>query len=325
MARKIVFLVFPYAHLLDLAGPAQVFFEASQHGGQNYQLIYTALVPSQATRQSLHLSRLIPVENITLGHGDFLCLPGVDFERFQAGELDRDIRALSPWVRDQLKKGAYLGSICSGALLLARMKILNHRICTTHWKCLDHLAKLAPKAKVVDQRLYCLDENVFTSAGMTAGIDMALALVEEWDSPLVAARVAKEMVINVRRPDTVAQHNIFLDFKNHFNADVYQAQQILSSNLSAQFTIEQLAKKLHLSSRHLARLFKEHTGETMHTYREKVRLKLAEKLLKHSEKSIKEIAVICGYAQTRQFLRLWRKHQTQTTTAFRQQYHSDHG
>ncbi len=322
MAKQIVFLVFSHAHLLDLAGPAQVFYEASKHGGQAYHLLYAALSSKKMTSQALQLGSLLPVEKVQLEVGDLLCLPGIDFQSFKLGLIDDEIKQLTPWVKNQLRRGAFISSICSGALLLGRMKLLDHRECTTHWKCLEYLANMSPKAKVVNRRLYCMDKQICTSAGMTAGIDMALALVEEWDSPLVAARVAKEMVINVRRPDTVSQEDIFLDFKNHFNPEVYQAQQILSNQLSTRYTAVDLAQELHVSPRHLARLFKDHTGETIHTYREKVRIKLAEKLLKHTEKSIKEIALICGYEQTRQFLRLWNKYKLLTTTEYRQQSYS---
>ncbi len=217
LAKQIAFLIFSDAHLLDLAGPAQVFYEASNHGGQAYELIYAASSSKKMSCQALQFSSLRPVEEVQLKTGDLLCIPGVDFENFKLGLIDHEIKQLAPWVKNQVRRGAYIASICSGALLLGRMKLLDHRECTTHWKCLDYLAKKSPRAKVVNRRLYRMDKQICTSAGMTAGIDMALALVEEWDSPLVAARVAKEMVINVRRPDTVTQENIFLDFKNHFN------------------------------------------------------------------------------------------------------------
>jgi transcriptional regulator GlxA family with amidase domain len=199
------------------------------------------------------------------------------------------------------------------------MDLLDGIECTTHWKCLEYLRKQFKRTRVKENRIYCFNKGIFTSAGMTAGIDMALALVEQWDSPLVAARVAQEMVINVRRVDSVEQRNIFLDFKNHFNADVYKAQEILSADLNSDFTIDKLPSQLNMSGRHLSRLFKDHTGQTIQAYRDRVRLEYGEQLLMHSEKSVKEIAIACGFENSRQFIRLWKRYKGHTPGRFRQQ------
>ncbi|NND33715.1 MAG: helix-turn-helix domain-containing protein [Saprospiraceae bacterium] len=316
MSRKIVFLLFPKTHLLDLAGPAQVFYEASRMGGSNYQIIYCAANQAIEFAQGATIST-VRHETLFLRSGDFVCVPGIDFQSFKLGEMDPVITTIQIWLTKQRQRGVFVGSICSGALILAKLGILDRTKCTTHWKCLNYLKKSFPKCRVQEKRLYCFDNGIFTSAGMTAGIDMSLALIEQWDSPLVAARVAKEMVINVRRPELVDQENIYLDYKNHFNPDVYRAQEILSNNLQTKFTVADLAGELHKSPRHLARLFKDHTGDTMQEYRDRVRIKLGEKLLLHTERSIKEIAVECGFDDTRQFLRLWKKTKGATPKEFR--------
>ena len=322
MARKVVFLILPGSHLMDLSGPVQVFYEASQLGGQSYQLIYASLSPSVQTAQALNFAKLLVIEDLDLNTGDLLCIPGIDYQYFLAGKLDQAISEAKPWVHRQYAKGAFVASICSGALILAQMHLLRHRSCTTHWKCLDYLQQHFAHTKVARNRLYCFDQRICTSAGMTAGIDMSLALVERWDSPLVAARVAKEMVINIRRPELVDQENIYLDYRNHFNPDVYRAQEMLSNNLQTNFTVADLAREIHMSPRHLSRLFKDHTGNTIQAYRDKVRIKLGEKLLLHTEKSIKEIASDCGFRNTRQFTRLWNQHKDVAPTAFRTKEHN---
>lgn len=316
-SRKIVFLLFPQTHLLDLAGPAQVFYEASQLGGSSYELIYAAGSETIKSSQGISFQPLQKLETLYIRPGDLICVPGIDFNRFTLGEMDVEITNLRHWVAAQQRKGVYIGSVCSGALILARMGLLDRVECTSHWKCLDYLKKHFPRARVREQRLYCFDRGVFTSAGMTAGIDMALALIEQWDNPLVAARIAREMVINVRRADTTEQRNVFLDFKNHFNPDVYQAQEMLSTHLATGFTIDDLAAQLNMSSRHLARLFKHHTGQTIQAYRDRVRLDFGEELLKHTEKSIKEIAIECGFENSRQFIRLWKKYRGESPGDFR--------
>ena len=303
---KIVFLLFPKMHLQDLAGPAQVFYEASELGNRNYKILFAGLDQSVTSVQGLHLSALEDIQNLSLKKGDMVCVPGFDFASFQAGELDAAIERAGNWLWMQREKGVYIASICSGAMALGKMGLLDHVECTSHWKCLAYMKEQFPKARILENRLYVFDKGIFTSAGMTSGIDMALALVERWRSPLLAAKVAQEMVINVRRNETAGQKNIFLDFKNHFNADVYKAQEILANRLDASFTIKNLAQKMNISGRHLSRLFKEHTGETVQAYREKMRLEHGEQLLLHTEMSIKEIAAQCGFGNPRQFSRFWR-------------------
>lgn len=306
MKRSIVFLLFPKTHLMDLAGPAQVFYEAGQLGRQPFELIFASGSVSIPSAQGLVFGQLHAIERLTLKKGDLVCIPGIDFKSFVAGELDPYIGEVQRWVKIQQKAGVLISSICSGALVLARMGLLNGVRCTTHWKCMSYLKEQFPYARLQTNRLYCFDKGIFTSAGMSSGIDMAMALVEQWINPLLAAKVAQEMVINIRRAETDQQQNLFLDFKNHFNPDVYKAQQILSNRLEASFTIKDLAKALNLSPRHLARLFKHHTGQTIQSYRDKIRLEHGEKLLLHSEMSIKEIAVQCGFENARQFIRLWK-------------------
>lgn len=320
MDRNIVFLILPQAHLLDLAGPAQVFYEASRLGGSTYRISYLSASEEVRLEQGISLAGMLPLSGMSLNAGDFLCIPGIDFTSFRSGRMDTEVDEIADWLLEQRKKGAFLGSICSGALILAKAGLLNHIECTTHWKCISYLKESFPRVKVRDDRLYCFDRNTFTSAGMTAGIDMCLALIEQWDSPLVAARVAQEMVINIRRVDSVEQRNVFLNFKNHFNPDVYRAQEILSAELSVSFTLNDLARKLHMSERHISRLFKKHTGQTIHDYRNRVRVDLGEQLLMYSDKSIKEIAIECGYENSRQFIRLWKKIHGDSPAIFRSRH-----
>ena len=305
---KIVFLLFPKTHLLDLAGPAQVFYEANQLGGQQrFEIIFANADEPTHTAQGPVFANMARPENLVLERGDFVCVPGFDFLSFTKGELDAAIHRQQNWLRQQRKKGVCIGSICSGALVLAKIGLLDHAQCTTHWKCLPYAQRHFRKARWLDNRLYVFDKDFFTIAGMTAVIDMALSLVDKWSSPLLAAKVAQEMVINVRRAETKDQQNIFLDFDNHFNAEVYRAQEILASRLDVRFTVSDLAKMMNLSPRHLARLFKHHTGQTIQVYRDRLRLQHGEQLLLNTEMFVKEVAVACGYESSRQFIRLWKK------------------
>ncbi len=317
--RTVAFILLPGVHLMDLAGPAQVFYEAAQLGRISIRLQFASVDGHVQTAQTLALAPALSLEELRLQKGDFLCIPGVDLERLQRGALDEVIDQLRTWLPAQREKGVLLGSICSGALVLAELGLLDGRACTTHWKCMDYLEDRYPSARVQRNRLYCFDREVVTSAGMTSGIDMSLALIELWTNPLLAAKVAQEMVINVRRPETSSQENTFLNFKNHFHPLVYRAQELLSNDLSTEFTLEDLSRQLHLSSRQLARLFKHHTGQTIHAYRQERRIEHGEQLLQHSDLSVKEISQACGFSQVRQFIRLWKKAKGHTPGHWRKQ------
>ena len=304
---NIVFLIFPKTHLFDLSGVAQVFYEANNHGKDRFKLHFASLTKTLISEQGLIFSNLISLEDLKLKKGDMVCIPGIEFVSFTNGDMDEFIEATKEWLRIQYNNGVYLSSVCSGALLLAEMGFLDGLKCTTHWKCLAYAKKQYPKAHFNVGNLYRFDKNIFTSAGMTAGIDMALALIEQWVSPLLAARVAQEMVINIRRSDTKNQKNVFLDFKNHFNESVYNAQEILANRLDSSFTIKDLATELRMGERQLCRLFKSHTNNTIQFYRENLRLEHGQKLLYNTELSVKEVSLQCGFESSRQLTRLWKK------------------
>lgn len=308
-AVNIVFLLFPKVHLMDLSGAAQVFYEANNLGHVRFQLHYVSFEHNIQSEQGLRFSNLSKPEQVHLRKRDMICIPGIDYKSFVNGEMDEALDKSKHWIIRQYQQGVYISSICSGALILAKLGILNGVKCTTHWNCLAYGIRKFPKAKFLNNRLYVFDKNIFTSAGMTSGIDMALALIENWVNPLLAAKVAQEMVINVRRAETQNQQNTFLDFKNHFNEDVYKAQQLLAQRLESSFTVKDLAMELNMSVRQLARLFKSHTRHTIQAYRDKLRLEHGKQLLQHTELSIKEISTKCGYESSRQFIRLWTKHE----------------
>lgn len=303
---NIVFFLYSKAHLLDLSGAAQVFYEANSFSAKKYRLQFVSVKDKITTEQGLQLAKLVPISQVNLQKNDMIVIVGIDFKSFTRGEMDEEIEQSKHWIKENYQRGVYLSSICSGSLILAKIGLLNGKHCTIHWKCLDYARKKFPKAKFSDSHLYVFDKGIFTSGGMTCGIDMALALVEKWSNPLVSAEIAQEMVINIRRADTQNQKNIFLDFKNHFNSEVYKAQQFLANNLQSSYTLKNLAADLNMSERQISRLFKSHTGETIQQLRDKIRLDHGENLLNNTELTIKEIASQCGYRSPRQFSRVWK-------------------
>jgi len=295
--RRLFFLIVPQTHLLDLAGPAQVFWEANGLGGA-YDIHYCAGRDSVRSAQGLVLAGLEPLPDV--GSGDIVLVPGLD-----SSTLDDLGHVPVDWLRGAAAAGAVLGSICSGAFVLGQAGVLDGRRCTTHWKVADRLAREVPAAHVVRNRLYVKDGPVITSAGVASGIDMALAMVEEDFGPITAARVAREIVVYLRRSGESEQTSVFLDFRTHLHPGIHRAQDWLARHVEESPTIERLAAEAAMSPRNLTRLFRQATGITIKDYVTRLRLEVAASLLRSPDYTLERVAAECGFKDSRQLRRIW--------------------
>jgi transcriptional regulator GlxA family with amidase domain len=175
---------------------------------------------------------------------------------------------------------------------------LQNRRCTTHWKRTAELQKLHPSVDVLADRLFVEDGRIITSAGIAAGIDMALALIERDHGPLVAAKVAREMVVYIRRDAHHQQQSVYLDYRTHLHPGVHWVQDWLTSHPAKKASIKELARMVHMSARNLTRAFREATGVSIQNYRT---------LMSNPDRTLEAIAGECGFADARQFRRVWRK------------------
>ena len=297
--RRVHFLVSPQTHLLDLAGPAQVFWEASCLGGA-YEIHYCAVAETMRSAQGLHIAGLEPLHEV--GSGEIVLAVGLDSTALRdLSHVPRD------WLRAAAASGATVGSICSGAFVLAHAGLLDGRRCTTHWKLTDQLAQGYPAARVVRNRLFVEDGPILTSAGVASGIDMALAIVERDHGPIVAARVAREIVVYLRRSGENAQTSVFLDFRTHLNPGIHRAQDWLASHFEERPTIGRIASQAGMSPRNLTRLFRQATGITIKDYLTRLRLEVASSLLRSPDYTLERVALECGFRDARQLRRLWSK------------------
>ena len=299
-SSKIVFLVVPEVHILDLAGPLQALFEANGFGA-GYRLTFAAATSTIKTAQGIRLSGLEPYPDVSAG--DMVLVPGMESKTLD--QLDDDPHE---WLNRAHESGATIGSICSGAFVLARAGLLDGRACTTHWKLTDRLQAECPRSQVHRNRLFVEDRNIITSAGVSSGIDMALAVIERAHGPLMAARVARELVIYVRRNGDSHQDSIFLSYRTHLNAGVHRVQDWLITHPDENPTLERLAEVAQMSSRHLSRVFKEATGITLKTFMTRLRLEVAGRLLNDPSETVESVAAQCGYSDARQLRRIFKRH-----------------
>jgi transcriptional regulator GlxA family with amidase domain len=225
-----------------------------------------------------------------------------------SSSLDRLARHVPvDWLRRAHAAGARLASVCSGAFVLARAGLLDGRACTTHWKVAARLQREHPRARVVQNRLFVKDEGLVTSAGVASGIDMALSLLEEDHGPLLVARVAREMVVYIRRHGDREQQSVFLDYRTHLHAGVHRVQDWLVLHPERRPSLEELGEHAGMSVRNLTRVFRRETGITLKAFAQRVKLQVARDLLQSPDLKVEAVASSCGFEDARQLRRLWRE------------------
>lgn len=309
--RRVVFVLLPNAHLLDLAGAAQAFYEADLLGGR-YEVLFAGPEPAVTTAQGLRLADLAPLPEV--GPGDVVAVPGTE-----SGRLD----GLGPavpvgFLRAAEASGACVSSICTGAFALGHAGLLDGRQCTTHWKVVARLARDFPRARVLEDRLFVKDGPVYTSAGVASGIDLALSMIEDRDGPLVAARVARELVVYLRRNGARDQRSVFLEYRTHMHPGVHRVQDRLVSRPGETPALEELAEVAGMSPRNLTRRFRELTGVTLKEFSHRLKLEVARNLLCDPSLTVEAVAARCGFTDARQLRRLWRRHHHESPTAWRE-------
>jgi transcriptional regulator GlxA family with amidase domain len=300
---RVVFLIAERVELFDLAGPLQVFHEANALGA-DYRTLFAAASRSLASEQGVTLANLRRLPRI--GGDDLVVVPGSRALREDGRRGAPDQSELVAWIREAHQHGATIASVCVGAFLLGRAGLLDGRQCTTHWRHVDELRQRFPRAHVLADRLYVRDGSIVTSAGIASGVDMALALVEAHAGPRVAAAVAREMVVHVRRPGGDAQLNAFLGQRDHLDSAVHQVQDWMINHPSERLTLDELAGVAQLSRRHLSRTFRAATGLSIAQYHLRIRLEHARTLLPNRTLTVEAIAQRCGLSDARHLRRAWK-------------------
>ncbi|MER5943348.1 GlxA family transcriptional regulator [Streptomyces sp. NPDC001928] len=285
--HTVLFVLFDAVQSLDVTGPLEVFAGAEKHSPGTYR-IRTASLDGAPVRTS---SGLAVAPDQALGNrldAHTLVVPGGEGTRTPDP-------GLVGWLREHGPRAERLVSVCTGAVLLAAAGLLDGRRATTHWAYCDKLARDHPAVEVDPDPIYVRDGHVATSAGVTSGIDLALALVEEDLGREVALDIARHLVVFLRRPGNQAQFSAQLAAQTARREPLREVQSWITEHPDADLTVESLAARASLSPRHFARAFQTETGMPPGRYVDRVRLEHARRLLEDTTDGIEEISRASGY------------------------------
>ncbi|MVO87093.1 helix-turn-helix domain-containing protein [Streptomyces sp. p1417] len=316
--RTVLVVLFEGVQSLDVTGPLEVFTGASQwHGDAKPYRVVTASMDGAPVRTSSGLA-LSPDTSLTEAAArswHTLLVPGGAGTRAQ----DADLVA---WLRANAPRARRLVSVCTGSILLARAGLLDGRRATTHWAYCDTLARNHPDVEVDPDPIYVRDGHVATSAGVTAGIDLALALVEEDLGRDTALTVARFLVVFLRRPGNQAQFSAQLSAQTARSEPLREVQRWISENPAGDLSVESLAARARLSPRHFARSFHAETGTTPGKYVDRVRVEQARRLLEDTSGGVEEVSRACGYGTPEAMRRAFLKALGTTPAEYRRRFHS---
>ncbi len=306
-----VFVVLPpRALLLDVAGPIEVLRRANVEQDRLRFVFHYIGASSEITCSiGLTLGKVEPLPS-TLPDNALVVVSGSITRPPEPSQEIATQNALQEmeiirWLKGAIRPGISLVLICSGALLAARAGLLDGYDCTTHHDCCAELAALAPRARVMENRLYVEDSERLSSAGVTTGIDLMLHILAGLAGPAVTVAVARYLVVYLRRGGADPQTSPWLEGRNHMHPAVHRAQDAIASDPARAWNLASLAREAAVSPRHLSRLFGQHSGMSVTDYINRMRLALAGEMLTASRLSIENIAERAGFASARQFRRAW--------------------
>jgi transcriptional regulator GlxA family with amidase domain len=290
--RRVVILAFPGVQPLDVIGPAEVFAGADRLvDGGAYTVEVVAKEPEPIILSSGAYA-LAPKTTIARCRGpiDTLLVAGGEGVTKAAEDI-----SLIRWIRSAARRSRRVGSVCTGAFLLARAGLLEGRTVTTHWSGTAELARRHPELTVDPAPIFIRDGDVWTSAGVTAGMDLSLALVEENLGREIAAEIARLLVLFLQRPGGQAQFSSHLAAQLAERRPLRELQSWIADNLDDDLRVETLAQRAAMSPRNFARFFRREIGMTPAAYVEELRVERARQLLEDSADPIELVSQRCGF------------------------------
>jgi transcriptional regulator GlxA family with amidase domain len=319
--KHIGILVPPQGSILDVAGPLEVFSKTGDYIRQ--------FMPSATGSYTTHVLSFDSVTTVKTSAGlPIICEGDIDSIDYPvdtvlvAGNAPNDQvpQKVLDWLSANVDKIRRVGSICAGAFVLAKAGILNGRRATTHWMVCDKLARLYPEINVESDQIFVKDGNVYTSAGISTGMDLSLAMVEEDFGRDIAVGTARRLVLYLKRPGNQSQFSNILNYQNVDYKPIKDVQDWVVDHLDEELTVEMMAEKAMMSPRNFARVFLRETGTTPAKYIEKLRLENARRRLEETRLTIDEISTECGIGNADGLRRLFIRHLKTTPSDYRKSF-----
>jgi transcriptional regulator GlxA family with amidase domain len=299
--RRVVILAFPGVQTLDVTGPAEVFRAASHLRPPGYEVTVAAVEKEPLATSTVSLVPDARLDEID-GPLDTLLIAGGEGTRRAVGD-----GSLVDWIAEAATRSRRVASVCSGAFLLAEAGLLDGRRATTHWAYCADLARHYPAVTVEPDPIFVRDGNVVTSAGVTAGMDLALALVEEDLGREVALEAARHLVVFLQRPGGQAQFSAQLAAQVADRAPLRELQAWIPDHLDEDLTVPALARRACMSDRNFARAFRRETGMTPAAYVENARVERARIALESGDLPVEAIARLAGFGTVETLRRAFRR------------------
>ncbi|MDB6063579.1 MAG: AraC family transcriptional regulator [Verrucomicrobiaceae bacterium] len=314
---RVAILAFPRFQLLDVAGPADVFAEASRQLG-DFSAYQVEIISAEEGMLTSSAGLRLAVDATVATHRaviDTLLVAGSPNIDDMASDP-----ALQDWLRRQARTVRRYGSVCTGAFVLAATGLLDGKRVATHWNAAARLAADYPNACVEADAIYVKDGKLFTSAGVTAGMDLALAMVEEDHGRELALRVARELVMFLKRPGGQSQFSAHLAAQTSEKSSIRELQDYVLANLKDDLSVPVLASRAAMSERSFARIFRSETGTTPAEFVENARIDAARRLAEESDLPAKRLADAVGYANVDGFRRAFNRRLGVSLTEYRRRF-----
>jgi transcriptional regulator GlxA family with amidase domain len=300
--RRVVIVVFPGVQTLDVTGPAEVLRAATRIRPPGYEVTVAAADAGPLPTSTVSFMPDARLEEIDTGPIDTLIVAGGTGTRSA-----EDDERLVDWIAAAARRSRRVASVCTGAFLLARAGLLNGRRATTHWASCAELADRYPAVAVEHDPIFVRDGNVVTSAGVTAGMDLALALVEEDLGRQTALDAARWLVVFLQRPGGQAQFSAQLAAQAADRAPLRELQAWIPDHLDEDLTVPALARRACMSDRNFARAFRRETGLTPGAYVEAARVERARIALENGDLAVELVADQAGFGTVETMRRAFRR------------------
>ncbi|HEY1462206.1 MAG TPA: helix-turn-helix domain-containing protein [Terriglobales bacterium] len=312
-----VFVVVPpRLLLLDIAGPLEALRQANRiQSHVRFEVHYVGPMPSLQTSIGITLTAIeslpeeLPPQSwiVLAGDVEYVMLSGGHVGPGKSADDEAAEKTIVKWLKATVSSGHKVISICTGALIAARAGLLDGYSCTTHYLGYEELATIAPQARILENRLYVEDGERYSSAGITAGIDLMLYLVHQTTNQSCAVGVARYLVVYLRRSGSDPQLSPWLEGRNHIHPAVHRVQDTIAADLAKPWNLSSLARVAGASARHLSRLFHEHVGMSIPEYTNRLRVAYAQELLRETRLDMERVAEQSGFTSTRQLRRAWQR------------------